>query len=506
MNQNEEQSQTKSKSDSIWIRLAVAGYIREVSVVQLPIDIIVIVNQFVILKAFPLCGYIIGNYDHDKTIDFILLRKISFDETECNHLQLAIDYKMLSNTTSQIENIPQDIPLYTRLGFDIWCAEKQGTVQLRMTLLKCLPQILQEKFVYQSPDNDNNYSIAWIYIFNLFPKCEKLSITGLYFNSYLCENFINFLITHRNNTELKNRINDGIIFQCSQENDWKLWVKIAKKHACIIKMLGWLITAAPPKTNENGDFETGRVSFIKPVNAPDYEVFIKQIFIQQLNVRLTDTIQNVKKIIHKQFGVICAETQRLIVDGKQLNDEDTLADYNITKEGFFYFVYTVNVKMEIFVKTLADKYITFNCKSSITIKNIKTQIEEKENIPCVQQKLIYGSIQLIDDDKTLYDYNIRKQSILNLVVCGSSPLIFIKALAGQTFTLDFDGNYTIKNIKEKIEEKEGISWEKQKLIYVSKLLEDNKTLDDYSIMSESILYLVMNLELESGESSINESI
>ncbi len=49
-----------------------AGYIKQVSVHQLPIDIFTIVEQFASLEEFPVCGYIIGHYGNDKTTDELL--------------------------------------------------------------------------------------------------------------------------------------------------------------------------------------------------------------------------------------------------------------------------------------------------------------------------------------------------------------------------------------------------------------------------------------------------
>ena len=91
---------------------------------------------------------------------------------------------------------------------------------------------------------------------------SKVWKRGLYFNNYLlCEQYVNFLCSEHV-TEAKYKI-DGLVFSCIRETDWKLWVKTAKKHSSIIKQMGWLITASPPKKNAFGAIETGRVSFIK---------------------------------------------------------------------------------------------------------------------------------------------------------------------------------------------------------------------------------------------------
>ena len=229
-------------------------------------------------------------------------------------------------------------------------------------------------------------------------------------------------------------------------------------------------------------------------NNSNIKIYIKMLTgkLFDLEVNQTDTIKIIKDKINTKEN-IPPEQQGLVFAGKTLEDWKTLCDYSIKNESTLHLVLRLNSVRKLTIKTNIDKTLYIDFNPSNTIKNIKEKIEIEEKLDSSQFRLFHNDI-LLNDDQTIQDYNISINDAINLVV---QNIIIIRTIDYQDIYLQVNFYDHIERIIEKLRHKVEIPPKQYILLLKNGLiLEDDKTLNDYNIKENSIIYIKYYKKLE----------
>ncbi|KAK4360614.1 hypothetical protein RND71_019566 [Anisodus tanguticus] len=218
-------------------------------------------------------------------------------------------------------------------------------------------------------------------------------------------------------------------------------------------------------------------------------VYLKVTKTVALKVKESDSIGNVKALLHDKEGIPECH-QQLFSKGVRLMDEQKLVDYGILKNSTLH-AYVDNSVPRIFLvkRPYAVGAITVYSRIYDTIQDVKYRIGAKEGLKSNDFSLIHGG-KFLEDDKILAFYKIDGGSMLHMVFNPREKLLISVVMPTEEIVqIEVKAALTVLDVKIVIESRVCCSIDAMDLYLGKQKLEDLKVLHQYDIKEDSILQL-----------------
>ena len=220
-----------------------------------------------------------------------------------------------------------------------------------------------------------------------------------------------------------------------------------------------------------------------------------------LAVDPNDSIANLKSMIKVKKGFPVDE-QRIVFNGRNLEDDRTVSDYNIQDKSTLNLVLRVpgrhkgHNRIGVLVTILTEARVPVATDTLVrptdSILEVKLKIRDMTGVPPHKQILNFGDKEL-ENTRTISDYNIRNDSVVYLV--EKMEVYLVIPVRQERMTLELRPKDTVESVKDKIHAKTKISPYRQILQFNGEHLDDVHSLNYYNIENKSMLFLYLAVEI-----------
>ena len=207
----------------------------------------------------------------------------------------------------------------------------------------------------------------------------------------------------------------------------------------------------------------------------------------------TDKVKSLKERVFDKEG-IPVEQQRLVFQGKDLDDNQFIKHYNIEQESNLQLALAAPVRpsrISISLPTATPgewKKVAIDIPLTSKVQDLKRKVHKVTGIIPNELILFAGSQELCDNDATLNFYKVAALDFLQVKIKRRERVIFVKNLK-HTITLNVSLDDRVIDVKTKVENKEGIHPSRQRLLFQGTELHDDAVLADCKIDQRSTLIL-----------------
>ncbi|XP_029295891.1 polyubiquitin-B-like [Cottoperca gobio] len=152
--------------------------------------------------------------------------------------------------------------------------------------------------------------------------------------------------------------------------------------------------------------------------------------------------------------------------------------------------------MDIIIKMLNGTSRTLMVQQQDTVGSLKIRIQKELGVQCETQRLIFVnglSTPLTDDSMSLSSYGLHSGAMVSLLVTQPATIqVFLRNEKGKVSTYDIKPDETVSNFRSRVECREGITANQQRLIHQGREMNQGK-LSDYNVCSLSTIDLTLRL-------------